>query len=152
MRNPATQSKGSVVSDLALHEERQLTRLISIFKTKKPSRAISRRKRKKSRRSCCLKQFALCRKKEKSYHAGNYFEGMTDDWKELFKIRRAARYSTGDGQASLNLGSEIFEEHADEWDKRRNNLTSRTLPLFLSCHCGSDKGRPRRYENCLTAL
>ena len=38
-------------------------RLISIFKTKKPSRAISRQER-KSRRSCCLKQFALCRKKK----------------------------------------------------------------------------------------
>ena len=38
-------------------------RLISIFKTKKPSRAISRQER-KSRRSCCLKQSALCRKKK----------------------------------------------------------------------------------------
>ena len=39
------------------------TRLTSIFKMKKPSRAISRRER-KSRRSCCLKQSALCRKKK----------------------------------------------------------------------------------------
>lgn len=38
-------------------------RLISIFKTKKPSRAISRQER-KSRRSCCLKQSALCRRKK----------------------------------------------------------------------------------------
>ena len=38
-------------------------RLISIFKPKKPSRAISRRER-KSRRSYCLKQSALCREKK----------------------------------------------------------------------------------------
>ena len=50
-------------SDLALHEERQLYTLDKYFKPKKPSRAISRRER-KSRRSCCLKQSALCRKKK----------------------------------------------------------------------------------------
>ena len=47
-------------SDLALHEERQL---YTLDKPKKPSRAISKRER-KSRRSCCLKQSALCRKKK----------------------------------------------------------------------------------------
>lgn len=58
-------------------------RLISIFKTKKPSRAISRQER-KSRRSCCLKQSALCRKKKESYHAV-LFRGhdRRGDWKVI---------------------------------------------------------------------
>ena len=54
-------------SDLALHEERQLYTLDKYFQAEEaePSyqRAISKRER-KSRRSCCLKQSALCRKKK----------------------------------------------------------------------------------------
>ena len=41
-------------SDLALHEERQLYTLDKYFS----------RQERKSRRSCCLKQSALCRKKK----------------------------------------------------------------------------------------
>ena len=49
-------------SDLALHEERQLYTLDKYFQDEEAEPSISRRER-KSRRSCCLKQFALCRKK-----------------------------------------------------------------------------------------
>ena len=50
-------------SDLALHEERQLYTLDKYFQDEEAEPSYQQAG-KKTRRSCCLKQFALCRKKK----------------------------------------------------------------------------------------
>ncbi len=103
--NPASQSKGSVVFRPCLAWGAAALHAWQVF-SRRRSRAELSAGGKKSRRSCCLKQSALCGRKKESYHAV-LFRGMTDVEIGSYSIRRAARYST-DGQALLKSWRNIW--------------------------------------------